>query len=135
MRASEFIGKAEAWCKSRADLEGLAVVGSHARGNPTPESDLDLIALVAEPAHYVHHHGWVADFGRAGRIDVEHWGQLTAVRALFHGGPEVEFGLTTPGWCAVPVDPGTRQVLAGGCRVLFDPLGHFEAPAFRPLTA
>lgn len=125
MHASELISKAEAWGDSRPDVEGLALVGSYACGNPTPESDVDLIVLVTEAARYANERGWVADFGLA--THVEHWGRVTAVCVFFHGGPEVEFGFTTPQWCAVPVDPGTQLVVAGGCRVLLDPWGHFAA--------
>ncbi len=125
MRANELISRVEAWAKSRLDVQGLAVVGSYANGIPTPESDVDLIALVTDPEYYVSEHDWVGGFGQATCIDVERWGQLTAVRVFFDDGPEVEFGFTTPMWCAVPVDPGTRQVVASGCRVLLDPLGHF----------
>jgi hypothetical protein len=36
--------------------------------------------------------------------------------------PLFEFCFSEPDWAATdPIDPGTRQVLSGGCRILFDP--------------
>jgi hypothetical protein len=32
----------------------------------------------------------------------------------------VEFGLSTPGWAALPLDAGTAKVLSDGCRIVVD---------------
>jgi hypothetical protein len=37
-------------------------------------------------------------------------------------GGEIEFGFAPLSWANVnPIDPGTRQVISDGCRVLYDP--------------
>jgi hypothetical protein len=33
---------------------------------------------------------------------------------------EVEFGFAAPDWAAMPLDDGTRRVVAGGLRLLLD---------------
>ncbi|MBE9479394.1 MAG: nucleotidyltransferase domain-containing protein, partial [Chloroflexi bacterium] len=37
------------WAKNEPDLIALALVGSHARGEASPESDVDLILLLRNP--------------------------------------------------------------------------------------
>jgi hypothetical protein len=45
---------------------------------------------------------------------------VQSLRVFYRNGLEVEFGLTDPAWAALPLDEGTRQVIAGGMRVLFE---------------
>jgi aminoglycoside 6-adenylyltransferase len=45
---------------------------------------------------------------------------VTSLRVYYTEGLEVEFGMTTLAWAAVPVDPGTRHVVAHGMRILWD---------------
>jgi hypothetical protein len=39
---------------------------------------------------------------------------------LYQNGVEVEYGITTPDWAAIPLDAGTREVISGGMIVLFE---------------
>ncbi len=121
MRTSELIAAIPQWAQRRADLRGLALVGSYATGNPTPTSDVDLVILTDAPETYAGDQQWVCELGVPRGTAIERWGKLTTVRVFFQDGPEVEFGFAKTEWCAVPVDPGTRRVVSGGIHVLHDP--------------
>jgi hypothetical protein len=45
---------------------------------------------------------------------------VTSLRVRYADGLEVEFGFAAPDWAAAPLDAGTRRVLEGGVRVVFD---------------
>jgi hypothetical protein len=123
MTGSELISAATAWARGRSDVRGLALVGSHARGEPTPKSDVDLVVVVDDPSVYISGHDWAAAFGSVARTTIEPYGIVTSVRVEYRDGPEVEFGFTTPKWCETPVHPTTRHVVSHACRVLHDPAG------------
>jgi predicted nucleotidyltransferase len=123
------------WAAGRPDVQGVLLVGSHARGTARPDSDVDLVVLTDAPASYVDDAGWPARFGDVVRRDVEDWGRVTSVRVLYATGLEVEFGITPPDWVDTPFDPGTRRVVEGGCRVLFDRDGSLATLASPPSSS
>jgi hypothetical protein len=108
---------------------GLALVGSHARGAARPDSDVDVLCLCAEPDAFFTDDTWLARFG-ATRWNEERWGRVRTWRVWIDGGPELELNFATPDWASEPLDPGTRQVVAGGFRALFS-----RTPVFRALVA
>jgi diamine N-acetyltransferase len=108
------------WTGGRDDLVAAALVGSHARGTATPESDVDLVVLTSDPERYVRDTGWAAELGPVSRSAIERFGRVTSVRVWYTDGPEVEYGFAHEDWAAVPADPGTREVVDGGLRVLFE---------------
>lgn len=65
-------------------------------------------------------------FGPIARQQTEYYGACTSVRVWYDNGLEVEFGLVEPSWIALPLDAGTREVLADGYRVLLDKKGYFD---------
>jgi uncharacterized protein len=112
------------WAAGRQDVRGVALVGSYARGTARPDSDVDLVLLAERPDLLVRDTAWLSDFGRVSRFTVEDWGRVTALRAWYAGGLEVEFGLATVDWATRP-DPGTLRVVSDGFRVLLDRDGAF----------
>ena len=89
-----------------------------------PDSDLDLLVIVDDPAPYEKHTEWVSAFGQPCRIDHEDWGAVQSVRVFYANGSEVEFGLCRPSWASTdPVDPGTAHVIRDGTKILHDPRG------------
>jgi predicted nucleotidyltransferase len=112
-----------AWADDRADIEGIILVGSHARGTPRPDSDVDLVLLSLEPAQFIRDVTWVATFGDVLRSQVEDWGKLQSIRVFYAGGLEVEFGVASVDWVNAPLDAGTAQVLSEGMRILLDRTG------------
>lgn len=120
---SDLLHQVITWVQSQPSITGVALVGSHARGTAGPDSDVDLVLLCASPQTFVDDPTWIQRFGAALTCQVENWGLLTSLRVRYHHGLEVEFGLTTPQWAAVPVDAGTRRVVADRVRLLWDPQG------------
>ena len=133
-RAAEEVA---AWARTQPDVRGVALVGSHARGRARLGSDVDLVVLTDAPEARAADTTWFT--GRVPRsrlIRAQAWGPLLERRFRLASGLHVEVGLVAPSWAAVPLDDGTRRVLAGGCRVLEDPDGLLvavvEAAAARP---
>jgi predicted nucleotidyltransferase len=116
----QFLLKFTNWAFLKPDILALAVVGSHARGAATPASDLDLVLICANPALYLQNTDWAQQFGVVEKQQVEEYGLVTSLRVWYKDGPEVEFGLTDERWAALPLDEGTRRVIADGMRVVFE---------------
>ena len=115
-----FLDQVTAWARQQPDLQAAALVGSQAHGTARPDSDIDLVLLADEPGLYLRSTTWVERFGQPLRQQVEDYGRLTSLRVWYQDGPEVEFGLSDPGWAALPLDAGTRRVLTDGARLLFE---------------
>ncbi|GAA1603478.1 hypothetical protein GCM10009789_66860 [Kribbella sancticallisti] len=114
------------WVREREDVVGLAVVGSYAYGRPRMGSDVDLVLLTTEPDNYLHDLAWTGSFARRPRlIRTEQWGPMAERRIRLPSGLQVELGITTPAWLALPLDPGTARVLRDGHRILHDPQNLF----------
>ena len=112
------------WARAQPDVRGVALVGSYASGRPRLGSDVDLVVLTDDPEARAADTAWFT--GRTPRsrlIRSQAWGPLLERRFRLTSGLHVEVGLVAPSWAAVPLDDGTRRVLAGGCRVLEDPHG------------
>jgi Streptomycin adenylyltransferase len=114
------------WAGRQPHISGLALVGSYARGTASSDSDINLVFLCRSPDTFVRDPGWIQRFGVVERCHREEWGRVTSLRVHYTQGMEVEFGFTTPAWAALPVDQGTRGVVADGLRILWDPDGVLE---------
>ena len=122
-----FLAWVKLWCEETAHIEVLLVVDSHARGTQRPDSALDLVLVTRMKTELVLDLAFPETFGKVLRRQTEHYGACTSVRVRYEGGLEVEFGLVGPTWLALPLDVGTRRVLADGHRVLVDKKRFFEA--------
>jgi predicted nucleotidyltransferase len=119
-KTNDFITKITEWSNTQPDIAALALVGSHARNTATESSDIDLVVITSLPDKYLKDLSWVKGFGRVDRYRIEDYGKLISVRVWYEAGPEVEYGITDPSWAALPLDDGTREVMAGGMRILFE---------------
>jgi predicted nucleotidyltransferase len=115
------------WAARDPRVRAVILVGSQARGAAGPDSDVDLVIVTESPAQLVADRRWVDSFGPVERRAEEHWGLVHSLRLWYRDGPEVEFGIAAPEWLAEPLDPGTRDVLRAGYRILFDRVGDLEA--------
>jgi predicted nucleotidyltransferase len=122
-----FLSEIIHWAEARPDMRALTLVGSHARGTATSESDVDLVLITSQPEAYLEDTGWASAFGKIERQQIEDWGKVTSLRVWYADGREVEFGLTGPAWAAQPLDEGTRRVIADGVKILYDPGGLFRS--------
>lgn len=127
MTPDDIIGAIASWAATRNDILAVALVGSYARGESTPDSDIDLVIIASDTAAYLSDTTWVDELGRARSVALEDWGALTSVRVQYQQGLEVEFGVAAATWCALPVDAGTREVVRDGCVALVDPHGRIAA--------
>ncbi len=53
-KALNVISSVRDWAIRQGDILAAAVVGSYARGTERPDSDVDLVLLVADPAPFLH---------------------------------------------------------------------------------
>jgi predicted nucleotidyltransferase len=118
------LGSIVEWAAGRTDIEGVALVGSWARGSARDDSDVDVVILTTQPSLYLANNDWSIGLGVTSLSRAISWGALTERRARVGSGLDVEFGIAMPSWAGIdPVDPGTRRVVADGLRILYDPRG------------
>ena len=100
-----------------------ALVGSWARGNARPDSDVDLVLLTERPEVLLLDDRWHRDFGAdATLVRTADFGAVQERRLRLASGLEVEVCIGHPSWADTdPVDAGTRRVVSDGIRVLWDP--------------
>ncbi len=123
-RARILLEGVRAWAADRPDVAAVALVGSWARGTARPDSDIDLVIVTHDVAGFFAFPGWLAHFGKPTDRIEETYGVLRALRVWYADGPEVEFGVVPPSWCATdPVDSGTAGVVLDGLVALYDPVG------------
>jgi uncharacterized protein len=123
MHIEAFLFAFERWARAQTDIEGVGLVGSHARGTATEESDVDLLILTAKRERYFLDQTWVSLFGEIGKSQLEDWGKVESLRIHYRNGLEVEYGFATPDWARSPIDVGTLRVVSDGIRILYDPNG------------
>lgn len=119
-KVAEFLDEFTQWAFAQADVLALALVGSHARNAATETSDVDLVLIATDPKRYLENTDWVRRFGKVEKQQVEDYGSLTSLRVWYDDRLEIEYGLTDERWAALPLDEGTRQVIADRMRVLFE---------------
>jgi predicted nucleotidyltransferase len=117
---ADFLRTFTQWAEAQPDIFAAALVGSHARGQGRPDSDIDIILLVGNPQKFIADGGWPELFGAVARRQVEDYGRVISIRVWYGDGREVEYGITTPDWTAPPLDEGARKVIRDGMRILFE---------------
>ncbi len=117
------LARVTGWARLDRRVEGLALIGSHARDQARTKSDIDLLVLSPVVASLLADRSWLHVFGEVDQLATEPWGDVTSLRVWYHDGPEVEFAIAAPSWARPPVDSGKRRVLAGGFRILIDKTG------------
>ena len=116
----DFLDRFLSWASRQPDIQGIALVGSYARGEARDDSDIDLVILTELPQKYLAEVQWPKRFGIIEKRQSEDYGKLSSLRIWYQNGPEVEYGITRPDWAAIPLDEGTRAVISSGMIVLFE---------------
>jgi predicted nucleotidyltransferase len=119
-QANIFIKHFTHWASTQAGILAVTLVGSHARNAARDDSDVDLVIITDDPRNYLTHTPWTAAFGSVAKQQIEDYGMLTSLRVWYEGGLEVEYGFTTRAWARTPLDEGTKKVIEGGMRILFE---------------
>ena len=120
IRADNFLGRLVAWAEPREDVRALLVVGSFARAEARPDSDIDVVLLTLDPTVFVNDTAWVRALGDVSSCQLEHYGQVTSLRTYFRDGLEAELTVARTDWARRPLDSGTIRVARDGTQVLFD---------------
>jgi Streptomycin adenylyltransferase len=123
----QFLMELRQWAEQQEEIAGVLLVGSHARGRPREDSDVDVVLLALNPERYLEDRAWVGQFGSVARVEQEDWGWVTSLRVWYAGGLEVEFSWTEPDWASLPPEPGTQRVVSDGARIVFDREGMLAA--------
>lgn len=120
--------------KGRDDLRAMAVCGSWARGNPRPDSDLDVLIIAQDQGSLRRNQKWIGElkYSDAGFRYVDHesvqYGPVWSAHIKLE--PEADLELTFAGenWTSVhPLDPGTRRVVTDGFKILVDKDGVLQS--------
>lgn len=112
---------------ARDDLRALAVCGSGARGNPRPDSDLDLLIVARDVARWRDAHDWIGElpYGEARLAYRSHtaarYGAVWSAHIRLEPDAALELTFAAPDWANHdPVDPGTRQVVRDAFAIVVD---------------
>jgi hypothetical protein len=122
---------ATAWASAGTSISAMALVGSHARSQAQPESDVDLMFLATDPDAFrsplwILRFPWPEGGAPSSWRDAD-YGVAWSRHFTLTGGLEAEFGFAPLSWAAIsPIDPGTRRVIGDGYRILYDPAGLLE---------
>ena len=124
--AEAVIAAVAAWARTRDDVRALALVGSWARGNAGPGSDVDLLVLSDCAEGYRGSHEWLneIDFAGAGHSikssDDATYGTVWSRHIHLCPIGEVELTFATFGWAGAPIDAGTRAIVRDALRIIVD---------------
>jgi predicted nucleotidyltransferase len=125
----DLVSRIAGWARTHPDIRAVALVGSWARGQAGPNSDVDVVVLTDDPPTYLERSEWAAEIGGE-LIATRPWGAITERRLRFPSGLEVDVGVGRPSWAAIdPADLGTRAVVRGGLKIIDDPEGILAALA------
>jgi ribosomal protein S18 acetylase RimI-like enzyme len=120
-KAEKYIEKVRQWAFAEESILALALVGSHARQQARPDSDIDFVIISDDVAMLEKDISWINRFGTVKSQTKEKWGVVTVIRAFYADGQEIEFGLASKSWTAIPADAGTKRVVNDGMVILKDP--------------
>jgi hypothetical protein len=114
------------WARSRADIHGLALVGSYASGKARPDSDLDVIILADAPEAY-EGADWVQCAIGQRRVVAtrkQRFGNVWSLFVALAEDPVIEFTFAERSWAkSDPPAPEVCRIVRDGMVVLCDPLG------------
>jgi len=130
-----FFKQINTWSESQSNIIAIALVGSYARGEATESSDVDLVIITASPEAIINNPAWIENFGCPNKVNLEDWGKVQSIRALYPNGLEVEFVITGMNWLAQPIDEGTVSVIKDGIQVVFERGGSLSAKLGEILSA
>lgn len=119
-RTNQLCHLATQWVLEHDDLRGLLLVGSWARHEARPDSDLDLVIICTQPEQYRDLRASPIPFEFVQQKLVE-YGAVFSHHVTLADGAEVELAFAALSWAATdPMDDGTREVISRGMKSLVD---------------
>ncbi|WP_432494930.1 nucleotidyltransferase domain-containing protein [Kineococcus gypseus] len=123
-QAHRLVADLTRWAVDEPGVHALVLVGSYAHGRERVASDVDLVLLTDGPAPLSPTGGWFERLRPGSRlVRTAAFGPVREQRHRLPCGLVAEVGVAPVAWADVPLDAGTRRVLADGHRVLHDPHG------------
>jgi len=117
------------WARREKRVLGVALVGSWARGEARPDSDIDLVLLVDDWDSF-RTTAWMAELDwdsigeKVVRFEDADYGLVWSRFLFTDKNQEIEFGFAHIDWLKTdPVDAGTKKVVSDGMRILLDKQG------------
>ena len=120
MGISRLLTDVKRWALCEDRIAAVILVGSYARGEARPDSDVDFVIITQHARSYVSAPQFTSQFGVCIRKSIEQYGKVVSIRACYQGGLEVEYGMAELDWASLPLDVGTRRVLEDGYIILAD---------------
>ena len=114
-----FIENVKAWSLHNELVQQVLVVGSYARGEARPDSDVDVIILCTSPALLLQRREWMRTFGEVQDASQTQYHTLTTLSVRYATGLNVEFGVTGVGWLDQLDCAEVGAVLQTGARWLY----------------
>ncbi len=113
------------WATTQERIVAVALIGSYAREQARPDSDIDLMVITVEPGYYRQAQHWPEELGwEVAQQHDKDYGLVWSRHLLLKDGREIEVCFGSPDWAATgPVDKGTRYVATRGFWILYDPSG------------
>lgn len=119
-KANSLLKQFKEWSELQSHVTGVALVGSFARGDFHPNSDIDLVIISSDKDLTLRVIKSDFNYGDISSYQIEEWGILTSLRVFYENGLEVEYGVVTNQWVEEPLDQGTRNVVKNGFQVVND---------------
>ena len=117
----------ETWAIKRSQINSFAVVGSWARKQTHPNSDLDLMFLASNPELFFEDLTWFNYIPwenvnlTIDRYYDRIYGVVRSRHFVFQSGQRIEFSFGSLEWAKInPIDPGTYRVVSDGMRIIVD---------------
>jgi len=130
-QARDLVSMAYSLVQDQHALRALAVCGSWARGNPRPDSDLDILIVAQDVVPWRNEQRWVGGlpFEKAQLAYRSHrtakYGVAWSAHICLEPDAELELTFVSTSWtCVDPIDPGTRDVVSDAFRIIVDKDGH-----------
>lgn len=118
--AAKFLIVLLKWAWYLYEVRALILVGSFARGEARPDSDIDIRLIVSDPDTYTHDFLWLRSLGSVTEVAVRRYGRVTSLEVVFVDLPRIEFGISDTGWALAPNDSGAIRSAREGMLVLMD---------------